>query len=152
MIIKSIFSFQDRKKDLVKLQAGEYISLGKVEAEMKTCLLVENICVYADSSKHFSVALVNANEKALKDLGKSLGFTDDYEKLCSNPTVQKAFIKEVLDHASKCRLERFEIPQRLTLCKEIWTPASGLLTAAFKIKRIEIQKKYKAEIEKMYKS
>lgn len=41
----------DRKKDLVKLQAGEYVSLGKVEAELKTCAVVENICVYGDSSK-----------------------------------------------------------------------------------------------------
>ena len=37
-----------RKKDLVKLQSGEYVSLGKVEALLKTCSLVENICVYGD--------------------------------------------------------------------------------------------------------
>lgn len=39
--------FADRKKDLVKLQAGEYVSLGKVEAALKNCPLVDNICVYA---------------------------------------------------------------------------------------------------------
>ena len=38
----------DRKKDLVKLQLGEYVSLGKVEALLKTHPLVENICVYGD--------------------------------------------------------------------------------------------------------
>ena len=41
----------DRKKDLVKLQMGEYISLGKVETCLKVHPLVDNICVYADSSK-----------------------------------------------------------------------------------------------------
>lgn len=40
--------FPDRKKDLVKLQAGEYVSLGKVEAVLKSCPLVDNICVYAN--------------------------------------------------------------------------------------------------------
>lgn len=40
--------FADRKKDLVKLQAGEYVSLGKVEAMLKSCPLVDNICVYAN--------------------------------------------------------------------------------------------------------
>ncbi|CAG9133467.1 unnamed protein product [Plutella xylostella] len=51
----------DRKKDLVKLQAGEYVSLGKVEAELKTCPVVENICVYGDSSKNHTVALLVPN-------------------------------------------------------------------------------------------
>lgn len=37
----------DRKKDLVKLQAGEYVSLGKVEAALKNCPLIDNICAYA---------------------------------------------------------------------------------------------------------
>lgn len=38
----------DRKKDLVKLQAGEYVSLAKVEAALKNCPLIDNICVYAN--------------------------------------------------------------------------------------------------------
>jgi long-chain acyl-CoA synthetase len=48
----------DRKKDLVKLQFGEYVSLGKVESELKTCPLVENVCVYGDATKIYTVALV----------------------------------------------------------------------------------------------
>lgn len=40
--------FVDRKKDLVKLQAGEYVSLGKVEAVLKNCSLIDNICAYAN--------------------------------------------------------------------------------------------------------
>lgn len=40
--------FPDRKKDLVKLQAGEYVSLGKVEAMLKNCPLIDNICAYAN--------------------------------------------------------------------------------------------------------
>ena len=32
----------------MKLQSGEYVSLGKVESLLKTCSLVENICVYGD--------------------------------------------------------------------------------------------------------
>ncbi|XP_043377698.1 long-chain-fatty-acid--CoA ligase 3 isoform X4 [Chelonia mydas] len=42
----------DRKKDLVKLQAGEYVSLGKVEAALKNLPLVDNICAYASSTIH----------------------------------------------------------------------------------------------------
>lgn len=41
-------SCTDRKKDLVKLQAGEYVSLGKVEAALKNLPLIDNICAYAN--------------------------------------------------------------------------------------------------------
>merc|ERR1719427_2613928 len=65
----------DRKKDLVKLQLGEYVSLGKVESQLKTHPLVENICVYADSFQSNTVAVMvpirNALEKLATDLGKT---------------------------------------------------------------------------------
>ena len=38
---------RDRKKDLVKLQHGEYVSLAKIETALITCPIVDNICVYA---------------------------------------------------------------------------------------------------------
>ena len=49
----------DRKKDLVKLQLGEYVSLGKVEAQLKTHPLVENICVYGDSYQVKTLSYTN---------------------------------------------------------------------------------------------
>ena len=55
----------DRKKDLVKLQAGEYVSLGKVESALKTCPLVDNICIYGDPSKSYVVALLVPNPDKL---------------------------------------------------------------------------------------
>ena len=51
-------SFTDRKKDLVKLLNGEYLSLGKVESELKGCSLVESICIYADGNKEYAIALM----------------------------------------------------------------------------------------------
>jgi len=92
--------FLDRKKDLVKLQAGEYVSLGKVESELKTCPVVENICVYGDSSKHFCVALVVPNPSHLMQLTSS-GPDVSFEELCLSPQAEKAVLKELEIHAKK---------------------------------------------------
>lgn len=146
----SLESPTDRKKDLVKLQAGEYVSLGKVESQMKLCPLVENVCVYGDPYKYFCVALTVANKKALMDLAEELNIKGRFEEIVANPAVEKAFVKAVSDHAKKCQLEKFEIPEKITLCKDEWSPSNGLLTAAFKIKRKDIQEKYKADINRMY--
>lgn len=140
----------DRKKDLVKLQHGEYVSLGKVESEMKTSPLVEIICVYGESSKLFCVALVVPNAKALKELAASLNIRGEFEELCANPEIEKAFLNEFSEHAKKTCLQRFEIPQRIKLISDVWSPSNNLLTAIFKLKRKEIQERYKAELEEMY--
>ena len=64
------FQIVDRMKDLVKLQYGEYVSLGKVESELKTCSLVDNVCVYADPTKLYAVALLMPNPDQLKALAE----------------------------------------------------------------------------------
>ncbi|XP_022121866.2 long-chain-fatty-acid--CoA ligase 4 isoform X1 [Pieris rapae] len=143
----------DRKKDLVKLQAGEYVSLGKVEAELKTCPIVENICVYGDSSKTYTVALLVPNPRHLAELATRIGLPEmEFEQLCQNAEVEKAVVKELADHARKCGLERFEVPAAVKLCTEVWSPDMGLVTAAFKIKRKDIQERYKEDIKRMYAS
>ncbi|XP_037947198.1 long-chain-fatty-acid--CoA ligase 4-like isoform X2 [Teleopsis dalmanni] len=143
----------DRKKDLVKLQAGEYVSLGKVESELKTCPYIENICVYGDPSKQFTVGLVVPNQKHLEELAQRHGLENKhFDELCASPVLEKAMIKEIAEHARKCKLQKFEVPAAITLCKEVWSPDMGLVTAAFKLKRKDIQDKYQHDINRMYAS
>ncbi|XP_071541839.1 long-chain-fatty-acid--CoA ligase 4 isoform X1 [Panulirus ornatus] len=143
----------DRKKDLVKLQFGEYVSLGKVESELKVCPCVENVCVYADSTKNNVVAIVSPVQKNLEDLARSLGKEDlRREKLCLDEDVNKAILQELIGTAKKAKLEKFEIPGALYLTSELWTPDTGLVTAAFKLKRKSIQIKYQDAINRMYAS
>ena len=48
------------------------------------------------------------------------------------------------------RLEKFEMPGAVSLCREEWTPESGLTTAAMKLKRRPLQDFYQADINRMY--
>ena len=51
---------------------------------------------------------------------------------------------------SAAQLERFEIPRKICLSPEPWTPETGLVTDAFKLKRMELKTHYLSHIERMY--
>ena len=141
----------DRKKDLVKLQLGEYVSLGKVESQMKTNPLVDNICVYADSTKPNTIAMIVPIREALEKLVRNPeNATIPYEVLCKDEAVTKIVLKKLMEHGKNNGLEKFEIPTVLTLYPEVWMPESGLVTAAFKLKRKAIQSAFQDDINRMY--
>ena len=48
------------------------------------------------------------------------------------------------------KLEKFEVPAKMMLCTEVWMPDSGLVTDAFKLKRKNIEEKFKPSLERMY--
>lgn len=48
------------------------------------------------------------------------------------------------------RLASFEIPLKVVLDPNPWTPESGLVTDALKIKRFNIKKKFEEDIKRMY--
>lgn len=70
------FSIIDRKKDLVKLQAGEYVSLVKVELALSQSIYVENVCVYADPREDFTICFVCPKLSTLRKLGAELNLLD----------------------------------------------------------------------------
>jgi long-chain acyl-CoA synthetase len=142
----------DRRKDLVKLQAGEYVSLAKVETALKLCPLVDNLCIYADSSKMFTVCLVVPNRKHIEVLAAKINLSDDviWPDMCDHPSMQKAVLRALQEHGLKCKLEKFELPQRVKLVNEVWTPDTGLVTEAFKLRRKNIENLYLNDIQRMY--
>lgn len=141
----------DRKKDLVKLHHGEYVSLTKVETELKGCEYVDNICVYGDSFKSHLVALVAPNPKSLKKLAESLGKrSTNMKELCDDKTISKRVIEAIIEYAKSAGLQKTEIPTKYKLCHEEWLPDVGLVTAAMKIRRKNIQIFYQKDINNLY--
>ncbi|XP_074027192.1 long-chain-fatty-acid--CoA ligase 4 isoform X3 [Leptinotarsa decemlineata] len=141
----------DRKKDLVKLQAGEYVSLGKVESQLVTCSLIENICALGDSTKNAIAALIVPHEEHLLELGKKVGVQGkSLRELCADSGITKAVLAEIQTHAKKVNLAKFEVPAVVKLVTDQWVPESGLVTASMKLKRRAIEEFYKKEITTMF--
>uniref|UniRef100_A0A8C1R3J6 long-chain-fatty-acid--CoA ligase n=1 Tax=Cyprinus carpio TaxID=7962 RepID=A0A8C1R3J6_CYPCA len=135
----------DRKKDLVKLQAGEYVSLGKVESALKDNPLIDNICVY-----NYLISFVVPNQKQMTELAKKSGIEGEWEELCNHTKMEEEVLKVIKEIAVTSKLERFEVPQKICLSSEAWTPETGLVTDAFKLKRKELKNHYIKDIERLY--
>ncbi|CAI5445017.1 unnamed protein product [Caenorhabditis angaria] len=143
----------DRKKDLVKLQHGEYVSLAKVECALLNCPIVDNICVYGSGLEDSVVALVVPNQKHLEKIAEEEGVdSKDLKTMCEHPKVVAAFKKQLDAHSTKSKLSRVEIPSAIHLCPEVWAPDTGLLTEALKLKRKPIQNAYQSTLDNLYKS
>ncbi|RVX22633.1 Long chain acyl-CoA synthetase 9, chloroplastic [Vitis vinifera] len=162
----------DRRKDIVKLQHGEYLSLGKVEAALIVSPYVDNIMLHANPFRNYCVALVVASQPAVEDwaLKQGIAFID-FSDLCQKEETVKevhaslvkpatlslpqglkklnrlqSFKKRLVHAAKQARLEKFEIPAKIKLLPDAWTPETGLVTAALKIKRDVIRKRFSEDL------
>ena len=88
------------------------------------------------------------SEKQFEDI-EDLG-DESYEELCKDPRIVSALLKELHGHGRRAGLQKFELPGVITLIPEQWTLESGLVTAAFKLKRKPIEDYYQKELKKMY--
>ena len=169
----------DRKKDLVKLSGGEYVSLGKVEAVIKLLPFVDNCCLVAKHNRDFSVCLVSPNVKKVEEMltrhekkeekenseakkgrvyiamerRRSFELLSDFVVLLANDkSLNEKLNKDLTEHCLSHGLQRFEVPARIKFVSEIWLPDSGLVTDSLKLKRKEIENFYAEVIENLYKA
>ena len=42
------------------------------------------------------------------------------------------------------------VTERVAICEEEWTPENGMLTTSLKLKRKDVERKYKKELDAMY--
>ncbi|CAN7939053.1 unnamed protein product [Ixodes hexagonus] len=141
----------DRKKNLVKLQHGERVSLGKIEMELKTCPLIENVCMYGSSSHSYLVALVVPNRAKLHVIGLQEGKGNlNFNQACKNPGIVRACTNSITSYGLKAKLDKKEIPLKVKLCEEDWQPNTGLVSTDYKIRRRNIEIFYQSEIDIMY--
>jgi long-chain acyl-CoA synthetase len=113
--------------------------------------LVDNICVVGDSEHTAPVALVAVNHSKLLAAAQSAGINGDIDTIVNDPAVEKLVIQSLNTIASHESFEKWERVMAVKLYSEPWTPASGLLTEAMKLKRHEVNKRFKEDIDKMYK-
>jgi long-chain acyl-CoA synthetase len=143
-------SIIDRIKNLVKLQGGEYIALERLESTYKSCNLVSNICVHADTNAKQPIAIIIPHEGHLRHaLGDNVSPLSD---LCQKNEVKQLVLKECNAAGKKAAFKQMELLEAVILTPDEWTPESGLVTAAQKVQRKKVAQKFEGEIKEIYKN
>ena len=195
MLPDGVLKIIDRKKDIVKPLSGEYISLSEIENALRTCSIIENICVYCSQYSNYVVALVKPELRELRSQGKHLfegssevaskfrdlarktylaeGESNGHlsngtiiadgdqtgstildklsdETICSNKWLNEHVLKQLQEVGSRKGLKRTQIPSKIKLVHQEWSPESGLVTASFKLRRREIERHFADDIKLLY--
>lgn len=160
----------DRMKDLVKLPNGEFVSLGKIESCLKRNQFIDNICVCNLPNMNWLAAIILPNQTNLVKFVESLGNGSesngyhngdaasnglhkklvDFKEACRNPNVIDKVLDSVRKSGIDAGLKKIELPAKIFLTTEEWTPSNGLVTASLKLRRKQVIDHYKDIINKMY--
>lgn len=120
------------------------------------------------------IGFVVPNQKHFLALAEQYEVRGSRTELCNSKTMEELVLKAIteaplagakhlepdvgqlqvnlLTHvfSVSAQLERFEIPRKIRLSPEPWTPETGLVTDAYKLKRKELKTHYQKDIERMY--
>ena len=125
----------------------QYIALERLESTYKSCNLVSNICVLANSDVKQPIAAVFPHEGHLRHaLGDKIGH-EDLHALCQRDDVRALVLKECNAAGKSAGFKPMETLAAVVLTPDEWTPESGLVTAAQKVQRKKIEEAFAAEIK-----
>jgi long-chain acyl-CoA synthetase len=141
-------SITDRKKDLIKTSGGKFIAPQPIENSLKLNPLIGAAVVLGDRRK-FPAVLISPHFPLLEDWARAnhIEFTSR-QTLVANPKVQALY--EGLIEDLNQNLARFEKLKRVVVVPEEFSAADGTMTHTFKVRRREIEERYRTLIDEMY--
>ncbi|KGN61759.1 long chain acyl-CoA synthetase 2 [Cucumis sativus] len=140
----------DRKKNIFKLSQGEYVAVENIENIFLQCSLITSIWVYGNSFESFLVGVAVPDQKALEDWAQNHNMTGDFKSLCENLKARKYILDELNSNGQKHHLRGFELLKAIHLEPYPFDMERDLITPTFKLKRPQLLKYYKEQIDELY--
>lgn len=130
------FKIIDRRKNVLKLAQGEYISPERIEnVYLANCGWLATAYVHGDSHQAFLVAIFGVTPDAFapfasKVLGEKIDHTDTlkFQQAIQNPLVEQAVLKELDKVGKKNKFNSYEKVKAVRLFVEPFTVDNELLT------------------------
>ncbi|KAF2736839.1 long-chain-fatty-acid-CoA ligase 1 [Polyplosphaeria fusca] len=152
------FKIIDRRKNVLKLAQGEYISPERIEnVYLANCGFLGTAYVHGDSHQSFLVGIFGVAPDnfalfASRVLGEKIGMMD-MEKLveaCRSKKVEQAVLKELEKVGRKNKFNSYEKVRSLRLFVDPFTVDNQLLTPTLKLKRPQTAKAFRGHIDACY--
>ena len=140
---------KDRKKEIFKLSNGKFIAPQVIENKLKESEFIDQVMVVGEHQK-FASALIVPDYERLKAWGANLELEmgKQNDELICIPEVQELFTAEI--KKINRQMTEPERIQRIRLVPDVWSPATGELSASLKLKRKVIETKYHDLLEVIY--
>ncbi|PYH98357.1 acetyl-CoA synthetase-like protein [Aspergillus ellipticus CBS 707.79] len=148
----------DRRKNVLKLAQGEYISPERLEGVYLSEMgYFAQGYVHGDSMQTFLVAIFGVQPDtfaafASKVLGKPFEATDieGIKSILDDTRIRKAVLKDLERIAKKHKLAGYERIKNCALMVDPFTIENNLLTPTLKLKRPPTTKKYRQLLDELY--
>lgn len=138
----------DRKKDIIITAGGKNITPSQLENEMKFSPYISDAVIIGDKRKYLTVLIMidqETVEKYAQD--KRIPFSN-YKSLCANEDIIELIEGEVTKANSS--VSPVEQVKKFRLIDVLLTAEDEELTPTMKLKRNEVERKYKDLIDTMY--
>lgn len=152
------FRIIDRRKNVLKLAQGEYISPERIEGVYLSSLsYLAQAFVHGDSVETFLVAVFGVQPDtfalfASKVLDRQIAPTDlpAIQAACDEPKVKAAVLKDLDKAGRRKKFAGYERVRNIKLMLEPFSIENDLLTPTLKLKRPVAAKKYRGLLDELY--
>ncbi|KAF9390089.1 hypothetical protein CPB97_009986 [Podila verticillata] len=155
---RGCFTIVDRKKNIFKLAQGEYIAPEKIENVLGArCNLIQQIFIGGNSLESTLVAVAVPEPEtflpfanAIVGTQVAMGDLEGLAKLCTEPKIKAAYLKELEKAGKAGALRGFEFPKRVHLTTDAFSVDNGMMTPTFKVRRPQVAEYFAEQIKAMY--
>lgn len=138
----------DRKKNIIVTSGGKNVSPQNIEKLMRTSSYIDNLMVCGDGRKHLT-ALVSLDREQIQRFAEREGIPfDRLSELAVHPRVRK-LIEDEIEERNR-QLPGYETIRRFTILPEPFSLDAGEITPTLKLRRKEVEERYRETIEAMY--
>eukprot|EP00826_Nyctotherus_ovalis_P009887 TRINITY_DN1261_c0_g1_i9.p1 TRINITY_DN1261_c0_g1~~TRINITY_DN1261_c0_g1_i9.p1 ORF type:complete len:583 (-),score=180.63 TRINITY_DN1261_c0_g1_i9:122-1870(-) len=140
----------DRKKNIFKLQQGEFVAPEKIENILSYSPWVHQVLIHGNSYQNYVIGLVIPQEQTVMKWAEENNFKGSYEEICASKELNQAMLKDLDKLSREKKLVGWEILKKVHIVAKPLTVESGALTHTFKLKRNEVTKMFSDVFDKLY--